>query len=212
VTISVEGLSKRFNRDWIIKNFSFQFKSGNTYAVIGPNGSGKSTLLQLLSGQMPPSAGLIQYSTGQNQTIEVDEIYKHIAFAAPYMDLVDEFTVEEQIRFHFRLKPLRAKYTPENVLDLVYLQRARDRFIRDLSSGMKQRLKLSLAFYADCQIILLDEPGTNLDSTAFAWYTDQLGRLPNDVIVIIASNNPSEYSVNAHILDVSEIRRAAEEK
>jgi ABC-type multidrug transport system ATPase subunit len=211
VTISVQGLSKRFSRDWILNNFTFQFTPGNTYALTGPNGSGKSTLLQLLSGQMPPSKGSVHYLNG-DQSIEADEVYKHISFAAPYMELIDEFTVEEQINFHFKLKPLREGYSPDKVLELIYLGNARNTFVRDLSSGMRQRLKLGLAFCADCEVVLLDEPGTNLDSTAFQWYRDQLSSLPKDFTVVIASNNPLEYPPNSHVLDISAIRLGGDAK
>lgn len=92
--IIAENLGKRFNREWIFKKFSFTFESGHCYAVVGPNGSGKSTLLQVLWGQVPPSAGLIKYSRAQ-KSIPTDEVYQHVVIATPYMELIEEFTLEE---------------------------------------------------------------------------------------------------------------------
>src|SRR5689334_5833327 len=102
-SIEVNDLSKRFNREWIFKGFTFSFTSGTIYAVVGPNGSGKSTLLQVLWGQMPPSAGTISYSNS-NAAIDSEMLHHHIAIATPYMDLIDEFTLLEQLLLHFSLR------------------------------------------------------------------------------------------------------------
>ncbi|MGC4023433.1 MAG: ATP-binding cassette domain-containing protein [Cyclobacteriaceae bacterium] len=96
------SLGKRFNREWVFRNFSYEFNSGKTYAIVGSNGSGKSTLMQVLWGQMHPSTGNVQYSVNDPALI-----YQSISIAAPYMDLIDEFTLEEMIQFHFNFKKPR---------------------------------------------------------------------------------------------------------
>ena len=90
--IRLEGISKRFNREWIFKNLSQIFKSGKSYAVIGPNGSGKSTLLQIIAGWMLPNEGTVSYfeNTG---IIDPDSVYLHLDFVAPYVELIEDFTV-----------------------------------------------------------------------------------------------------------------------
>src|SRR5688572_15535724 len=85
INISVQQLGKRFNREWIFRNFSHSFQSGSVYAITGPNGSGKSTLLQILWGQMPPSTGSINYQIS-GIDISQEDIYKHVAVATPYLD------------------------------------------------------------------------------------------------------------------------------
>ena len=102
-------------------------------------------------------------------TIPIEDIYKRISIATPYMDLIDEFTLEELVQFHFKLKRLRDGLTPEAVVEKMSLQNARKKQIGNLSSGMRQRVKLGLAFSAEADIVFLDEPGTNLDKTAFQW-------------------------------------------
>jgi ABC-type multidrug transport system ATPase subunit len=196
ITISTEGLSKRFNREWIFRNFSYEFKSGNRYAITGPNGSGKSTLLQVLWGQVPPTAGKINY-TSPSHKIPVDEVYQHLSIATPYMDLIEDFTLQETLEFHFKLKEIRNNLPFDELMDILYLRDSRDKFIRNFSSGMKQRLKLGLAMFTKSPIIFLDEPGSHLDATAFAWYTDQLAKLPNECLVFIGSNDPKEYESHA---------------
>lgn len=204
-TITTTGLSKRFNREWIFRRFTGTFSSGDVYAVTGPNGSGKSTLLQVLWGQVPPTSGTIQYHKGSTE-VTLDDIFRHISIATPYMDLIEEFTLKEQLDFHFKLKSVRGGRSLDELTDMMYLTDARDKFISNFSSGMRQRLKLALAFYTDADIIFLDEPGTNLDDRAFAWYKTQLSALPSDAMVFIASNNPAEYPEKAKIINLPDFK------
>ncbi|HEX6893281.1 MAG TPA: ATP-binding cassette domain-containing protein [Chryseolinea sp.] len=204
-TISVQQLGKKFNREWIFRNFSHSFHSGEVYAVTGPNGSGKSTLMQILWGQMPPSTGVINYKVSGAELLQED-FYKYITVATPYLDLIDEFTLEEQLRFHFKLKPCRYKMTEVEIMERMYLAHARDKQLSNFSSGMKQRVKLALAFFSKADVIFLDEPGTNLDNTAFDWYTRELQALPSECLVFIASNQPSEYPANAQKIDIMSLK------
>ena len=204
-SILAEGLSKRFNREWIFKNLSYTFHSGKTYAITGPNGSGKSTLLQVLWGQLPQTSGSLVYSTA-NKTIPLEEIFSSVSIAAPYMDLIEEFTLEEQIRFHFRMRTIRSGFTFESILDKLYLTHARSKSISNFSSGMKQRLKLGMAFYTEANALFLDEPGTNLDEQAFTWFQDNLKQLPKDRLVFIASNQRNEYPEDAEVLNLMEYK------
>src|SRR3989337_2954313 len=125
INITVKGLGKRFNREWIFRKLDYTFLSSNIYAITGPNGSGKSTLLQVLWGQLPPSTGDLIYTDDKQQQIPVDEIFKHITIATPYLDLVEEFTLLEHLRFHFRLKPSRERMTENEILDKMELNHAR---------------------------------------------------------------------------------------
>jgi ABC-type multidrug transport system ATPase subunit len=192
VTIQANDLAKRFNREWIFRKFNYTFSFGKTYAITGPNGSGKSTLLQILWGQSPQTSGTLTYRS-ENGVIAVEEIYKHISIATPYMDLVDEFTLEEQVKFHFSLKKIRQNLSPELVIEKMNLSNARKKQLGNFSSGMRQRVKLGLAFSTAADIVFLDEPGTNLDKHAFEWYLAALGEIQFSTLIFIASNNPQEY-------------------
>ena len=200
-TITVENLSKRFNREWIFRKLSYTFESGKTYAITGPNGSGKSTFLQVLWGQMPPTAGTIRYESDHRE-IEIDAVFRNLSIATPYMDLIDEFTLSEQLRFHFKMREPSDSRSIDDMLKDMYLYDSRNKYIGNFSSGMKQRLKLALAFFTESRAIFLDEPGTNLDRTAFAWYLNQLQKLPKDRLIFIASNQPEEYPSDAVKIDI----------
>ena len=201
VTISVRNLSKRFNREWIFKSFTEQFLPGQTYAITGPNGSGKSTLLQVLWGQLPASEGELEYSNNAG-TLPIEEIFRHVAIAAPYMDLIDEFTLQEHLEFHFKVKHTRNTMSVAEIMDRMKLGHARHKYISNFSSGMRQRLRLALAFYTQASLVFLDEPGTNLDKQAFDWYQTELHSIPTGTTIFIASNQPAEYPDSARLIDI----------
>ena len=195
MTLSTENLGKRFNREWIFRNFTHSFQPG-VYAITGPNGSGKSTLLQILWGQLPASQGTLDY-TGTSEKIPVEEIYQHLAIAAPYMDLIEEFTLGELLRFHFSFKKPRNDKGLDELMDMLELAHARSKIIGHFSSGMKQRLKLGLALFSDVKMVFLDEPTTNLDKQAVAWYWRHFPLLEEKSLVFIASNHENEYPPKA---------------
>ncbi|RAV98785.1 ABC transporter ATP-binding protein [Pseudochryseolinea flava] len=204
ISIVTTSLSKRFNREWIFRNFTHTFSSGNTYAITGANGSGKSTLLQILWGQTPPTSGEIKYYRCTEE-LDGEQIFKSLTIATPYMDLIEEFTLEEQLKFHFSLRKSRGLSIDE-MIDTLYLGKARHKFISNFSSGMRQRVKLGLAFFTEADIIFLDEPSTNLDQQAFEWYRKQLHLLPPTCMVLIASNQSSEYPESAHKIDIMQFK------
>jgi ABC-type multidrug transport system ATPase subunit len=206
LTITVDNLSKRFNREWIFRHLSYQFDCGKIYAVTGPNGSGKSTLLQVVWGQVPQSSGAILYRKGESR-IAVEETFRHLSIATPYMDLIEEFTLAEMLNFHFKLKKLRGGYTLEDLPSIMYLEDATDKQLINFSSGMRQRVKLGLALYTDADVYFLDEPGTNLDERAFGWYIRELEKLGKNVIVLIASNDPAEYPASATVLNIMDYKK-----
>lgn len=206
LTITIDKLSKRFNREWIFRDFSFQFIPGKTYAITGPNGSGKSTFLQVLWGQVPPSSGLIRFSSNSAE-IPSEDCFRYLSIATPYMDLIEEFTLAEMMDFHFKLKKIRPGFKPDDVLEIMYLREAYEKPLMNFSSGMKQRVKLALAMYTDAEVFFLDEPGTNLDSRAFAWYQRELSLLPLKALVFIASNDAREYPPACTIVHLLDYKR-----
>lgn len=203
--IIAHQLGKRFEREWIFRNFSAEFSSGNTYAILGPNGSGKSTLMQILWGQMIPSRGSVSYQNNE-QPIAISDVFQYVSIATPYMDLIDEFTLQEMVEFHFKLKAPRMDLNTTQIIEAMNLSSAKDKLIRDFSSGMRQRLKLGLLFNAKSSMYFLDEPTTNLDSQSKDWYWQQLTKLPPEAMVVIASNQVEEYPSSAVKIDILQFK------
>jgi ABC-type multidrug transport system ATPase subunit len=195
VRIEAQGLGRRYGRQWIFKDLSHDFRPGTATAVLGPNGAGKSTLLSILAGQLLPTAGEVRYEL-DGKPLPVADVPRQLAYCAPYLDLPEDFTLLELLAFHTRLKPLRPGISNADLVDIMYLQKARHQPVREFSSGMKQRLKLGLALYAAAPLLLLDEPTTNLDATGAAWYQEHVARVRQnaDRLVIVSSNVPAEYA------------------
>jgi ABC-type multidrug transport system ATPase subunit len=206
MTISLSDLGKRFNRDWIFRRLTYEFSAGNSYALIGPNGSGKSTLLQVIGGALFFNEGTVRYRDNANQPIEDELIYKEVALAAPYLELIEEMTGQELLDFQQSFKPLIKEKKSFSILEEVGLNDAAHKQIRYYSSGMKQRLKLAQSFFCNTPVLLLDEPCTNLDQNGIELYQRLLSLYTENRIVIIASNDPVEYRLCQHQLLLSEYK------
>ncbi len=191
--VKLDKVRKRFEHEWVIKDLTFTFTSGKAYAILGPNGSGKSTLMQLISGAVSPSVGTISYSF-DNKNIPVENIFRQVSYSGPYIQLVEEMTLMEHIRFHKQFKPFRQNLHENDILALTGLSHHADRQVRNFSSGMKQRVKLALSILSDTPILLLDEPATNLDDAGLNWYLNLLVQHRLSRLVIVSSNRPEEYS------------------
>ena len=201
--IKVENIGKKFIQEWIIRRASFVLEEGQKYVFVGPNGSGKSTLLQLITGMTPATEGTVQYTTKEGKIIDVEEWYKHLVIAAPYLELIEEFTLRELIDFHRQFKPLKNNISSSDFEDYIHLSHARGKVIRHFSSGMKQRVKLGLAFMSDVPVIFLDEPTTNLDVTGINWYLDNVTEATENQLVLLGSNVKQEYEFCENIISVS---------
>lgn len=187
--ISLISAGKRFNKDWIFQSLDVDFEEGQHYALIGNNGSGKSTLLQIIAGFTTLTKGTIEWSNADAQSI-----YNQISIAAPYLELVEELTTLEQFEFHTKFKSLITDISIQDIIKLIGLASATNKQIRYFSSGMKQRLKLGLAIFSDCPILLLDEPCSNLDKEGYALYKNLIAQYAMHKLIIVGSNDPEEYA------------------
>lgn len=189
--IKLSGIGKKFNSRWIFRGINLNIKQGDRIAINGNNGSGKSTLLKLISGYLSPYEGTIQWYNA-NAEISLDQLFKHLSFASPYLDLIEPFTLEENINFFCRMKPLLPGVSNGDVIKIASLEYASSTPVQNLSSGMKQRLKLSLAFLADTNILLLDEPLSNLDASGYDWYKSMSEKYLGNRILLVCSNRVIE--------------------
>ncbi len=209
MTVTASQLGKKYRREWIFRGVDLTLAAGNNYTFVGPNGSGKSTLLQVLAGMQPASAGTLVYAL-DGQPLDEADWYRHMVLAAPYLELIEELTLTELLDFHRRFKPFRNGADTAAILEKMQLSHARHKEVKFFSSGMKQRVKLGLAFFSEARLVLLDEPTSNLDRQGMAWYQTHVTDLiaPNlaqpPVVLLIASNQPAEYEFCPNVLDVSQ--------
>jgi len=191
--ISLEHISKKFQRYWIFKDITYNFSAPGSYALLGPNGSGKSTLLRLIAGMQNPSKGKVVHEL-EGRSIVDEGIFEHISYCAPGMEIIEELTLREYLDFHFNFKKPLPGFTVSHLIETIGLGAAAEKPIGDYSSGMKQRVKLAQAIFADTPALLLDEPCTNLDQAGVAQYLQWMDRYSGKRLVIIASNDEREYS------------------
>lgn len=203
--ISLENIGRRFNREWIFRGISRSFTAGSSYAVLGPNGSGKSTLLQILAGSLTPSEGSIAHIV-DGQPADPEGVFRSVSIAAPYLELIEEFTLAEIIRFHFSFKNPAANVAAGELIARMELEKARNKQLKYFSSGMKQRVKLALAICSDSPVLILDEPASNLDHKAVDWYLRLISDFTRDRIVLVGSNQEHEYAFCSHQLRITDYK------
>ena len=185
--ITLNNATKSFGREVVFRNVEHVFASGSRTALLGPNGSGKSTLLLLVGGALMPTKGSVVHAVN-GTVVPQEEVYRHVAIAAPYLGLYEELSLAETVLNHARFKPLKNGLTATDVARIAYLENALEKPVRNFSSGMKQRLKLALAILSDTPLLLLDEPTSNLDAKAVAWYSDLLREHVDQRTLLVASN------------------------
>ena len=191
--VKIQKASKRFQNEWVFKNLELELASGTTMAVTGGNGSGKSTFLKCLSGAIPLTNGRIEFELDSN-SIAQENWFRTLSIATPYLEFPEEFTLVEALNFHFQFKRPLNQWSVKELIVLMGLEKHQNKFISQFSSGMKQRVKRALALFSEVQLILLDEPTSNLDKQGIAWYADLVAQYTLDRILVICSNEPREYS------------------
>ncbi|MES2762015.1 MAG: ABC transporter ATP-binding protein [Bacteroidota bacterium] len=206
ITIKLSNAGKKFGREWIFRKVNLNIAAGQKIAILGLNGSGKSTLLQALTGYLTLNEGELTY-LNNDQAIESEQHYKLISLASPYLELVEDLTLEEQIKHVAIYKPFLSALTIERLIELSGLAAHKNKYIKLFSSGMKQRLKLTLAILADAPVLFLDEPTTNLDATVIDWYKQMIDQYAMHKTIIVCSNSiKDEYSFCDKVITMEEFK------
>jgi ABC-type multidrug transport system ATPase subunit len=198
--VKLNKVGKRFNKEWILKNLSLDIPSQSSLSITGANGSGKSTLIKLISAYMEPTLGNIQYFENEN-IYPIESISQSIGLAAPYVDLIEEFSLKEHVEFHFKFRS--TPFSLDEIIARTNFQFSIDKKVQDFSSGMKQRLKLALAIFAKNKLLILDEPTSNLDQEGIEWYRDQILQKIGTCTIIVASNQRHEYDFISKNIDLN---------
>ena len=186
--IELKNIGLRYDSDAVIKSINAVIEIGDIIGVTGPNGSGKSTLLQIISGHLSPTKGEIGFFHGMEK-IPISDAFNHLSYAAPYIEIPEQIKLQELLKFTSKMKPWKKGWNNEGILEISGLKKAAEKKIGDFSSGMKQRTKLLIAIMQQSPLLILDEPGTNLDQQAKQWFLELLAKNLENRMVIIASND-----------------------
>jgi len=193
VEIVVKNISKQYEHI-LFENLSFFIQKNEPIAVLGKNGSGKSTLLKIIAGILQADTGCITYYSKTMHLIKPDELYRHISFLSSYSELIEEFTLLQQLQFHQKfINPLPI-LNLDKIIGLMHFENFKNTLISKFSSGMKQKLKIALSLFYQRDILIFDEPCVNLDTQTIDWYNDMITEFTKERILVIGSNNPSEYA------------------
>lgn len=202
VTLQVSGIKKVFQRKAVLSGITISVSQSRSFAITGRNGSGKSTLLKIIAGLLTPTAGEVQITIDGRQVFR-DDVFSHIGFVAPYLQLYDEFTAWENLDI---ARKLRCLSIPDDRLNLllerVNLAPRKDDLVRTFSSGMKQRLKYAHALLHRPAVLLLDEPTSNLDTDGVQIVHQLIAVQRTSGIVILATNVQEELSLCEDVLDL----------
>ncbi|MEK6547357.1 MAG: ABC transporter ATP-binding protein [Bacteroidota bacterium] len=197
--IIATGIHKKFRQEWVFKSLNYTFESGNSYAIVGPNGAGKSTLLKTLAQYSLPNKGSVEFEG------TTEDVHQQISFAAPYSELIEEFTLPELLNFLIQIKFLDARWNFPTFSSFIDLYPSEFKFIKNFSSGMRQKVKLGVALASDRPILCLDEPTSNLDESAKNWFYQVLEGQRHKLI-LIASNEQAEINLCTNRLAIADYK------
>lgn len=203
--ILAEHIEKKFRQEWVFRSFSHTFETGQSYALTGPNGSGKSTLLRILAQYSLPTKGQVHFLQDDLSHVKSEQCHSLVAYAAPYVELIEEFTLSELLNFLIQLKALPNQLNLTKFQEYIELTPSKSKFIKNYSSGMRQKIKLGIVLLSDKPLLFFDEPTTNLDEKAKNWFYQKIKEQRNSLI-IIASNEAAEINLCQHRISILDFK------
>jgi heme ABC exporter ATP-binding subunit CcmA len=160
----IDGVSKLFGSFAALRQISADLEPGRCYVLIGENGAGKSTLLRILAGLLRPSFGTVKiFNPTEPNGIEPHEARARIGYMSHAPMLYDELTAQENLSYFRSLYPGRPCLTPAEALRQVGLDPELPRPLGQYSQGMRQRTSLARVLLPVPELLLLDEPFSNMD-------------------------------------------------
>ncbi len=202
VELTITSLTKYYGDHKVFSGLSYQ-ASSSVIGVAGTNGSGKSTLLKCISGLLKPTKGEVRWSLDNHQ-VNKNELRKKTGFVAPYVQLYEELTVRENLRFILDIRESDPKNGIDELLEELDAGHFSDSRFGELSTGQQQRVKLAAALIHKPRILILDEPGSNLDEKgkrAVKTVVDRHRQEP--FMVLLASNQKQELDLCDAVLELN---------
>ena len=190
--IEVSHLTKRYGSHLALDDLSFTIPEGQIYGLLGPNGAGKSTTMNILTGCLAATSGRVRID-GVDIFEDPIAAKKHLGYLPELPPLYMDRTPEEYLRFVARAKGIgEVRGELERVMALTQITDVKDRLIRNLSKGYRQRVGIAQAILGDPDIIILDEPTVGLDPRQITEIRELIQKLGENKTVILSSHILSE--------------------
>ncbi len=189
--IRLQKLGRRFQRQWLFRGVEVAFSKGDIVAVLGGNGSGKSSITSMLAGFLSPSEGQIQWES-ESKIIPVDSWWNRVAWCSPALELPLSLSIKEAIHLYGQMRGYHSNWSPDAIIRALELDAHLSKPLVQLSSGMRQRVKLMIAFALNADVLILDEPTAHLDAKSIEWYKKQVANVQHHFIFIASNHDQDE--------------------
>lgn len=210
--IEVKNLTKKYGNHTAIDNLSFRVERGMIYGFLGPNGAGKSTTMNIMTGYIAATGGTVRIN-GYDILKEPKKAKKCIGYLPELPPVYQDMTVWEYLNFAAQLKQVKKSERAEQlekIMEQTQILDVKDRLIRNLSKGYKQRVGLAQAIIGYPEVIILDEPMVGLDPKQIIEIRTLIKELSRNHTIILSSHILSEVSaVCDHIMIISKGKLAA---
>ncbi len=199
--LSVAGLHRSYGERTALESIGFELARGETLLVLGPNGAGKTTLLRILATLLRPSGGEVR-ALGCRVPEGAWKLRGRIGFLGHEPLLYRDLSGRENLRFHARLHGLRGEPAEARIAELVAavgMERRADERVAELSAGMRQRLAICRCVLREPELLLLDEPDSNLDAEGRELARALIGPAGGRTRVIV-SHDPERFETEANLV------------
>lgn len=204
--IEISHLTKKYGTNVAVNDLNLTLEPGNIYGFLGPNGAGKSTTMNIITGYIGATSGEVKIN-GYDINKNPEEAKKCIGYLPEIPPVYGDMKVLEYLKFVAELKkldPHTRNADIKQVMDLTKLHEMKDRLIRNLSKGYRQRVGLAQALMGMPEIIILDEPTVGLDPKQIIEIRDLIRSLKENHTVILSSHILQEISaVCDHVFIIS---------
>ena len=190
--LTTTQITKKFNRKTLFRDLNISLETGDSISVTGKNGSGKSTLLQIIAGIQNPTNGRVEY-TYNEEKIPRNELSSFYSYTGPLVNPYNELTAEENILFCSQTPDEEKR--AQSLMESFELAESSHKKTGHFSTGMKQRLRLICCFMKEKPVVILDEPGSNLDTSGREILYSHIESIKKDKIIIIATNDAEEMKI-----------------
>ena len=199
IAVALQGVSHTFKGRTVFDPVSAHLSVGGECLIRGANGSGKSTLGRIIAGELTPTIGNVRWSSSQDE-LDAEVLCTLSQRVSPVSSLHPQLTIAELIAFQGQFRPWAVPKAAEDLLNKAGLSNHMHKAYHDLSSGMQQRVKLTLALASQTGLIVLDEPCANLDASGVTWYREAIQKIRGNTTLVVCSNDRKEDYIDPELI------------